>query len=194
MKRQILIGFICGALIALLPLYGQGTIDPGAVRVANLLHEIINSPAGSAVDGRTYELSEPDLNAYIAWQLRERPRPGIEEVQLRLSEGSLMTMLDVDMDKVELPDSTSLGLLRSMLSGRQKIELAGTLSGESGVGQFELTESSINSVSLPVFMLTTALQTIGQQRNPPLDLTEPFELPFGLKSLALLPRKLLLTK
>lgn len=150
--------------------------DPS--RVESVVEELENG-AGA---GRQFEILEEDLNAYLAVELKKSEHPAVQDVAVRFHEGSFTTRLKVDMDKVEVKDqSMTAGLLASLMTGVQIIQVEGTLKTNKGTGTYVTRKAWLNDVPVPATLVDSLLSRIGRKNEPPFDPTEPFKMPYEIK-------------
>jgi hypothetical protein len=189
------------ALIAIAALaFGQapparpaGSADAGAQRVEKMLDELETRQQAKDTDKKSYTLTESDLNDYLAAKIKERPRKDVESMRVAMKEGFFTTFLTVDLDQVEVKgDSMSKSLLKALLHGKQTIEVDGRLKTDNGKGTYEVERASLNGMPLPPSFVNSILSAVGRQQDPPFDPMEPFDLPYGMKSVKVTPGKALL--
>lgn len=168
-----------------------GEKDAGsAARAAALIDELQNPES----DGRRFVLRQDDLNLYLRDLLAVRAPEGIKGIEVGLEEERLATVLDIDMDEIELSPGPAAGLVQLLLRGRQRLSLKGILTAKDGMGTFEVTEARINAVSLPPALVRALLSAVGKKQHPPFDPTQPFELPYGIRALDLLSGKAIIQR
>lgn len=169
------------AVVSFMP-SGHGEDEIKAARVQSVIDELV-AREHDATAPRRYQISEDELNAYLIRKLRERPPRGVEDVKVQLREGSFLTRLEVDLDKVQIPEGAGSSLLLAFLSGRQNLEILGRLQGEGGRATYTIEEARLNSYSLPVSIVRSILRSAAKKQDPPFDPTEPFNLPYGIQRL-----------
>ncbi|MGH9338826.1 MAG: hypothetical protein ACRD1R_04365 [Acidobacteriota bacterium] len=157
--------------------------DPRVEKVEQLLYELeVNGGNGSRA-GKTYLLTQPDLNAFLAARLREEDRKGVEDIKVELRDGSFITRVLLNMDELEVEgNSMALGLFQALLSGKQNLEVEGELTARDGKGSYRVLSARMNNISVPATLVNTLLSTAGKNQEPPFDPTEPFEMPYGIKT------------
>ena len=153
-----------------------------AARVEQVFHEIENNAASGEVPSRIYHLIEADLNAFLQQKLSEQPQPGVDSVSLRLAQGKLVALVQMDMDKLQVETDFTTKLFLALLSGKQTLELEGQLQVENGRGQYTLQRTEVNGDEVPASVVSAVLSALGQRHDPPFDPTEPFEMPWGIQA------------
>lgn len=167
-----------------------GSPDPAAERVEKMLDELEARELARDKEKRTYTLTEPDLNAYLAAKIKERPRKDVESLRIEMKEAIFTTFLKVDFDQVEIKgDSMTVGLLRALLRGSQTIEFDGRLRTDNGKGTYEVERATLNGMPLPPSLVNSILSAVGRRQDPPFDPMEPFDLPYGIKTVTVTPGK-----
>ena len=154
--------------------------DPS--RVESVIEELENG----AAPGREYKILEDDLNAYLKAEMKKNQHPAVQDIAVRFHEGSFTTRMQVDMDQVELKDqSMTAGLLSSLMTGVQVIQVEGTLKTKNGTGTYATRKAWLNDVPVPATLVDSLLSRIGQKNEPPFDPTEPFKMPYKIKEVIL---------
>jgi len=139
---------------------------------------------------RTYILTESDLNAFLAARIKERPRKDVESLRIEMKDAFFTTFLKVDLDQVDIKgDSMTKSLLKALLRGKQTIEFDGRLKSDNGKGTYEVERATLNGMPLPPSLVNSILSAVGRQQDPPFDPTEPFDLPYGIKTVKVSPGK-----
>lgn len=164
--------------------------DPAAERVEKMLDELEAREQVQDTEKRTYILTESDLNAFLAAKIKERPRKDVESLRIEMKDAIFTTFLEVDFDQVEIKgDSMTTSLLRALLRGRQTIEFDGQLQTENGKGTYEVKRATLNGLPLPPSLVNSILSAVGRRQDPPFDPMEPFDLPYGVKTVTVSPGK-----
>ena len=169
-------------------------LDPRVAKVQQVVDALHANHVSGKVPARTYQLTEEDLNAYLATQLYQQQRKDVENLSVRLKEGTFVTHLVVNMDEVELKGgSMTANFLKALLSGRQRLEVEGELLAEKGVGVYRVLKALINDDPVLVPLVNAVFSAIGRNQDLPFDPTEPFDLPFGIKTVRVEPSKVMIT-
>ncbi len=164
--------------------------DPAAERVEKMLDELEAREQAQDKEKRTYILTEPDLNAFLAAKIKERPRKDVESMRVEMKDAIFTTFLKVDLDQVDIKgDSMTKSLLKALLRGKQTIEFDGRLKTDNGKGTYEVERATLNGMPLPPSLVNSILSAVGRQQDPPFDPMEPFDLPYGIKTVTVSPGK-----
>ncbi|MBI2822793.1 MAG: hypothetical protein HYX74_11280 [Acidobacteria bacterium] len=132
---------------------------------------------------KVVRLSESEVNAYLQQAIEKKSRYGVTAVQIKLlgrDYVGLTTMIDFDKVQVDDP-SLAVRMVRSLLSGEQRVYVEGVLSSSNGEGEFKLEKAYFGSVRLPVYFIEKVIHFLGQRQNPPVDTSKPAQLPYGLR-------------
>jgi hypothetical protein len=99
------------------PQVGQVS-DPGVAKVTRILEELRENDEQETVSNRTYQVSEEELNAYLAAQLLQQHQKAVESIAMLLKEGTFLTRVEVNVDELQFPeDDVTTGYLRLLLKG-----------------------------------------------------------------------------
>ncbi|RPJ84124.1 MAG: hypothetical protein EHM18_12400 [Acidobacteria bacterium] len=164
--------------------------DPAVERVEKMLEDLEAREQVQDKEKRTYILTEPDLNAFLAAKIKERPRKDVESLRVEMKDGLFTTFIKIDFDEVEIKgDSMTASLLKALLRGTQTIEVDGRLQTENGKGTYLVERATLNGMPLPASLVNSILSSVGKRQDPPFDPTEQFDLPYGVKTITVTPGK-----
>ena len=172
---------------------GEQASDPGVAKVTRILEELKNNDQQSAVPNRSYEVTEKELNAYLSAQLYQQDQKAVESVDLMIKEGTFLTRVEVNTDELEVKgDDATIGYLRLLLRGTQTLEIEGRLQAENGLASYLVQEARLSGISLPAPWVNSLLSSLGKRNKPPFDPTEPFDMPYGIRSVTFHPGKVMM--
>ena len=173
-------------------LTAQPASSAGAAgEVERVLGELVINSVREEVPKRVYRLSETDLNSYLTTKLEKADRKGLESISVRLKQGSFVTVVTVNMDEVQFKEqSLTASLLSGLLRGAHTLEVEGQLQVQEGVGKYQVHQASLDGIALPVSVMEMVVSTLGRQQDPPLDLAEPFPMPYGISTVDVQPGQL----
>jgi hypothetical protein len=131
-----------------------------------------------------FEIPERAVNEYLAYVLRNRPRPGISAITVTLlPNNEISGVVEIDFKAVTgwnpeiLPEP-----LRALLSGKQAIKVNARLESRNGTFSFLLKDAQgPDGKQLSNKMMSEILQSIGSRQPESYDTAKPMPLPFGLK-------------
>jgi hypothetical protein len=128
----------------------------------------------------TFVLSEEDVNDWIKMIMSEKKEYGIEELSVDfLGNNKLSSTTTIDMDKVTL-ENLSADVFKSILSGKQKINVTGSLIVYKPYAEFEVEKAEINEIEVPSWLIQSVFSYVSTHQEPKIDLSERFFLPFGI--------------
>ncbi len=132
---------------------------------------------------RTYTITEPELNRYLAHQIAAERPPGIKSASVSLGDNNrVAATLLINMDELKSEgESFTLKIARLVMSGEQKVDVAGSLQSNGGKGTFSLERVAINGTALPSFLAAEVARAVGKRQKPPVDITRPFDLPHNIE-------------
>ena len=173
-------------------LTAQPASSAGAAgEVERVLGELVINSVREEVPKRVYRLSETDLNSYLTTKLEKADRKGLESISVRLKQGSFVTVVTVNMDEVQFKEqSLTASLLSGLLRGAHTLEVEGQLQVQEGVGKYQVQQASLDGIALPASVMEMVVSTLGRQQDPPLDLAEPFPMPYGISTVDVQPGQL----
>ena len=176
---------MCVSLLCL----GLGSVPTGqADRAEQIFIELLTNPE----EGQQHTLLEEDLNAYIVRELAEQPLRGIQELTVKMNDGTFTSLVTVNLDEVQI--GGYLEYIKSLLEGPQRLTLEGMLEVRDGIGTYKTESAWLNDIPLPASVVDTLLSSLGRQQEPPFDPTKPFDAPFGITGLVIEPGKAILSK
>ncbi len=161
-------------------------VDPGVERVEEVLKDLQENELSKEPQSKSYTLAESDLNAYLEAQLKKNEHKGVDALAVRLNpDNNLITTLDVNMDELEMGQqgfAVVIFLQIWMIGSRPKVEIAGELIVEDGVGTYQVKSMLLNGTTVPAALVQTVLTSFGRSQEPPFDPTQPFEMPYRIKT------------
>ena len=117
----------------------------------------------------------------------------MESMFLSLREGNFLIVIEVDVDELQLRgDDVTTGYLRLLLRGTQTLEIEGKLQAEDGLASYLVQEARLSGISLPAPWVNSLLSSLGKRNKPPFDPTEPFDMPYGIRSVTFHPGKVIM--
>jgi hypothetical protein len=166
------------------PASGEST--QGAMQIADLLASLARFDRDVRVAGQKigFEIPERAVNEYLAYSLRNRPRPGISAITVTLlPKNDISAAIEIDFNSVKewnpeiLPEP-----LRPLLSGKRTIQLNTHFESKNGTFTFSLKDvHGPDGKLLENKLMTALLQAIGSRQPESYDAAKPLPLPFGLK-------------
>jgi hypothetical protein len=166
------------------PASGEST--QGAMQVVDLLASLTRYDRDGRDRGHKIEFEIPEraINEYLAYSMRNRPRPGIGAITVTLLlKNDVSAAIEIDFGSIKQwnPEILPEGL-RPLLTGKQTIELNAHFEAKNGSFTFTLKDAhGPDGKMLANKIMTDLLQTIGARQPEAYDAAKPIPLPFGLK-------------
>jgi len=160
-------------------------------RLARKIDEINKNAASQPVREKRTPMSEPEVNSYLAFNIKEQIPRGLARPEIRIvGDGQLAGRVWVDMDEFKRGRSSG-GIMDpfTYISGQVPVTARGTLRARNGRGQFQLTSAEIQGVPLPKPIVQELVSFFSRtQENPNgFDLDAPFNLPAKIREILVNP-------
>lgn len=165
------------------PASGEST--QGAMQIADLLASLARfDQEGRPAQKIGFEIPERAVNEYLAYSLRNRPRPGINAITVTLlPKNDISAVIEIDFSSVTqwnpeiLPEP-----LRPLLTGKRAIQLNAHFEVRNGTFTFTLKDvHGPDGKLLENKLMNVLLQSLGSHQPESYDAAKPITLPFGLK-------------
>jgi hypothetical protein len=164
----------------------SGESTQGAMQIADLLASLARFDRdGRIADQKLgFEIPERAINEYLAYSLRNRPRPGIGSITVTLlPKNDISAAIEIDFSSVTqwvpeiLPEP-----LRPLLTGKRPVKLNAHFETKDGSFTFTLKDvQGPDGKPLANKIMTDLLQSLGSHQPESYDAAKPISLPFGLK-------------
>ena len=139
--------------------------------------------------GRTVEVTEPELESYVLYGLKDEIPARVETIDVQLTEGAVAAETRLTFPA----GATGNVLVDAFVSGTHTFFLKGKLAASAGRGRFELVEVKVDGIPVPNILVETLVTKYVTPKYPQVDLSEPFPMPWGMESLTITPRKATVT-
>jgi hypothetical protein len=165
----------------------SGETTQGAMQIADLLASLgkfDRDGKGTAAQKIGFEIPERAVNEYLAYSLRNRPRPGISAITVTLlPKNDISATVEIDFNSIKQWDPEILPeALRPLLSGKRSIQLNAHFESKNGTFTFALKDvHGPDGKLLENKIMTVLLQALGSHQPESYDVGKPIPLPFGLK-------------
>lgn len=162
--------------------------EPGE-RLARKIDEINNNAAADPVRPKKTPISEPEVNSYLAFNIKDKIPPGLANPEIRMvGAGQLSGRVFVDMDEFKR-HRRSGGFLDpfSFISGQVPVTAHGVLRTKDGTGQFQLASAEIHGVPLPKPLVQELVSFFSRTPEHPngFNIDAPFILPAEIREIAI---------
>jgi len=171
--------------IAAAPPAASGEFTQGAVQVVDLLSSLARYDQDGRPKGHKIEFEVPEraINEYLAYSLRNRPRPGISSVTVTLlPKNDISATVEVDFGSISpdiLPEA-----MRAVLSGKRTVKVNAHFESKDGTLTFTMKDAlGPDGKAFAGKLMNDLLKAIGSRQPESYDPAKPFPLPFGLKKI-----------
>jgi len=162
-----------------------GESTPGVT----MIQELLVSLGKFQEDGKPekqklgFEIPERALNEYLAYSLRNRPRPGIAAMTVTLlPKNQISSEVQIDFDTVQKWDPEIFPeVLRPILSGKRKVKAEVQFESANGSCNFSLKDAMGPDGKAIANKIMAVMQALGSRQPESYDTAKPIPLPFGLK-------------
>ena len=195
---MISVGLLLSASLALASGGAEPPLSPEAAKVVNILdalkaNERRPSSAAGAGAEQTFEVSEGEINAYLAYRIAREPK-GVRSATVRLREGKLIEVelvASLDPQLLDSLDAQALGWVRRVLlpltRAENRIRVVGFFTSARGKGFYQTRSVELNGHAVPDSWVEEAMDLIGPRIKPPLDFHRLFDLSHGVEKGEVLP-------
>jgi hypothetical protein len=130
-----------------------------------------------------FELSDREINEYMAYALQTTPRPGLVSVVIKIFPYNYVsTSAVIDFDAVERwKPGTIPALLRPVLSGKKSVWVDFRFQAKDGKASFSVEKAYYQNIRLPAFFVEQTIQIVMARQPEKYDTSKPLPLPFGLR-------------
>jgi hypothetical protein len=130
-----------------------------------------------------FQLTEAEINEYLAYSLKTKPRPGIRRAMVKLlPDNRVDALVTIDLGALQLPWLLPQAL-RPLLSGERPVRVdAGFQVDRAANLTFTLRDvRAFDGTPIPGSVMGPVLQLIGLKQPEYFDTSRPVPLPFGLR-------------
>ena len=181
MRRFLLVPFLFSIVLA----------GDGASKVNQVL---VRLKGPKQIAQETFVLTEIEINDFAEAAIKGKRRLGVKKMKFDLKEeGSFQTWTVIDMDDVQLTGLT-FQMFKALLSGTQVLETMGKFSISNGKGIYTLQSAQVNGISVPAIVANAVISFLGKVQPPYVDVTEPFDLPYGIIDITIASDQVVITR
>ena len=189
----VLVGIGAAGLFAFHSMRAQEA--PGTVRVSkksaqslqNKIDHIKKSDESPAASRKTVEteVTESELESYVVYAMKEDIPVQLDSFTVHLAPGTVAA----DTQMTFTSNTTGNPLVDALMGGTHNMSVKGHLSGAEGVGKFNLDEVQLDGIPVPKILIQTLVEKYVKPKYPEVDLKAPFDLPWGIRSIDIVPGK-----
>jgi len=154
----------------------QAKID--AIKNAELMTD--RKPAADRV-----EVSEVELESYVLFLLREKIPAQLDSFDVQLGPETVAADTQLTFNST----NTGNPIVDAVIGGTHNLFVKGRLVGNEGRGKFDLEEVRVDGIPVPNVLIKTLFDKYVKPKYPDADLNQPFDLPWGIDALSLVPAK-----
>jgi len=154
----------------------QEKID--AVRAAE------NSPSHKRGSSHV-EVSETELESYLMYSLQEDIPAKIDSAMIELGTDTI----SLDTQLTFSSNATGNPVVDALVGGTHNLFFKGNLVAREAVGKFDLQEIRVDGIPVPNIFIQTIFKKYVKPKYPDADLNEPFDMPWGIQELKIVPHK-----
>jgi hypothetical protein len=135
--------------------------------------------------------TEPEINSWLALDLSHSYPDGVRDVSVQLQRNNAVILAKVDFDllKVSVPNLLP-DLMEYLFTGVHDVRVEGTINGQNGTAEYDIESVTLDDVPLPSFAVEMLLTRVLRRRFPGKNVESPFNLPFGIDKLSILPGRI----
>jgi hypothetical protein len=153
--------------------------------LARKIDGINKNAATEPVRSKTTPISEPEVNSYLAFNIKDKIPRGLATPEIRIvGNGQLAGRVYVDMDEFKR-NRNSRGIMDplSYISGQVPLTGRGVLRTRDGKGQFQLISAEIHGVPVPKPIVQELVSFFSRTPENPngFNLDAPFNLPAKIR-------------
>ena len=191
MQRRVLVGVVCATVVALSfatqAAYQAGS-SSSAIDGERLLDKLIEISANASAKtaARPVIIYQREINAYLRFQAASEFPEGVTDPDVALRSGGAVS-LGATVDLSVIRDARARGPLDPLryLGGRLPVSANGLVRTLNGIGRVDIESVSIGGVPMPSSVLSELVRYYSRSDQNPdgIDVSEPFELPYGVTEL-----------
>jgi len=131
-------------------------------------------------------VSEVEVESYIMFLLQQKKIPAkLDWVDVQFSPGNVATNVQLTLGQNAMGNY----VVDKIIQGTHTLWVKGKFEGAGGRGKFDLESVRVDRLPVPVFLAEVVFNRLVKPMLPEADIRHPFQLPFGISSLTILPGK-----
>ncbi len=145
-------------------------------------------PAGSA--GGQAEFTEAEIDAFLEHEISQHYPQGVRRIHFRFLQDQLSARALVDFNEMQADSAAARkSLVWALLQGEHWVEVSGKLTGENGLGRYDILGIRIDDQEVPRVLIDLLLDHYVLPKYPGAGPNTDFDLPFNIRSIELMPGK-----
>ena len=127
------------------------------------------------------ELSEIELESYVLFELKDQIPATMDSFDVQLEPGAVGAQTQLTFAS----DATGNPIIDAVVGGTHDLFVKGRLEGVGGRGKFDLVEIRVDGIPVPNILIGALFERYVKPKYPDADLSEPFDLPWGIEELTI---------
>jgi hypothetical protein len=137
-----------------------------------------NSPQHKHGSSRV-QLSEAELESYLIYSLQDDIPAKIDSANVQLAGDTV----GLDTQLTFVSNATGNPVVDALVGGTHNLLFRGKLVAEHARGKFDLQDVRVDGIPVPNIFIQTLFKKYVKPKYPEADLTEPFDMPWGIEEL-----------
>jgi hypothetical protein len=164
----------------------DGSTPPAAAKFLDLFDRL-RAAHEKAVEGKfqlvAFQLSESEINEYLAYSLKTTPRPGLTSVTVKVSGNDYVsTKANIDFDAIEKWNPGAIPtLLHPVLKGKKAISIDFRIHADNSLMTFSVEKAHYEDTPLPGIFVEKMIQIMAARQPEHYDTSRPIPIPFSLR-------------
>lgn len=155
---------------------------------AKKLGAIVIPPAGST--GGQAEFTEAEIDAFLQQEISQHYPQGVKQIHFRFQRSRLSARALVDFNEMQADSAGARkSLVWALFPGEHRVEVSGKLTGENGLGRYDILGIRIDDREIPRVVIDLLLDHYVLPKYPGAGPNTDFDLPFNIRSIELMPGK-----
>ncbi|HLH31952.1 MAG TPA: hypothetical protein VKY31_12180 [Terriglobia bacterium] len=139
-----------------------------------------NSPKHKPGSSRV-QLSEAELESYLMYSLQEDIPAKVDAATVELGSNTVGLETQLTFNS----NATGNPMVDALVGGTHNLLLRGKLVAEHARGKFDLQDARVDGIPVPNIFIQTLFKKYVKPKYPEADLSEPFDMPWGIEELKL---------
>jgi hypothetical protein len=137
-----------------------------------------NSPQHKRGSSRV-QLSEAELESYLIYSLQDDIPAKIDSANVQLAGDTV----GLDTQLTFTSNATGNPVVDALVGGTHNLLFRGKLVAEHARGKFDLEDVRVDGIPVPNIFIQTLFKKYVKPKYPEADLSEPFDMPWGIEEL-----------
>ena len=134
---------------------------------------------------RRVEVSESELESYLLYSLKEDIPARVDSADVQIGQDTV----SLDTQITFSANATGNPVADALVGGTHNLFVKGKLVGQEGRGKFDLQEVRVDGIPVPNVLIQTLIKKYVNPKYPEVDLNEPFDMPWKIQEVKLVPSK-----